>query len=119
MSIIIGQLDGCIYLWLCLWTSFFRKGWGIGSGISLFIACRSYSTNTLESFQSALPAGDGGTVGIIPYIFQLGFLDASTGMFGYNLADAIFRSNQLPSIFGLCSYNYNAIDSSVYSRNEG
>ena len=41
-------------------------------------------------------------MGIIPYIFQLGFQDAATGMFGHNLADAVFRSNQLPSIFGLC-----------------
>jgi len=78
-----------------------QKGWGLGSGISLFIAC-GVAQQILWSLFSPLPAGDGGTVGIIPYIFQLGFQDASIGMFGYNLADAVFRSNQLPSIFGLC-----------------
>jgi len=77
-----------------------QKGWGLGSGISLFIAC-GVSQQILWSLFSPLPAGDGGAIGIIPYIFQQGFLDATTGMFGFNLVDAIFRSNQLPSIFGL------------------
>jgi preprotein translocase SecY subunit len=99
MGILIGQLIGASIIVMFM-DELLQKGWGIGSGISLFIMA-GVTQQILWSLFSPLPAGDGGTVGIIPYIFQLGFLDASTGMFGYNLADAVFRSNQLPSIFGL------------------
>ena len=100
LGILIGQLVAAS-IFVMFMDELIQKGWGLGSGISLFIAC-GVAQQILWSLFSPLPAGDGGTVGIIPYIFQLGFLDASTGMFGYNLADAVFRSNQLPSIFGLC-----------------
>lgn len=100
MTILIGQLMAAS-IFVMFMDELIQKGWGLGSGISLFIAA-GVSQQILWSLFSPLPAGDGGTVGIIPYIFQLGFADASTGMFGYNLADAVFRSNQLPSIFGLC-----------------
>ena len=100
MSILIGQLVAAS-IFVMFMDELIQKGWGLGSGISLFIAC-GVAQQILWSLFSPLPAGDGGTIGIIPYIFQLGFLDASTGMFGHNLADAVFRSNQLPSIFGLC-----------------
>ena len=100
LGILIGQLVAAS-IFVMFMDELIQKGWGLGSGISLFIAC-GVAQQILWSLFSPLPAGDGGTVGIIPYIFQLGFLDASTGMFGHNLADAVFRSNQLPSIFGLC-----------------
>ena len=100
MTILIGQLMAAS-IFVMFMDELIQKGWGLGSGISLFIAC-GVAQQILWSLFSPLPAGDGGTIGIIPYIFQLGFLDASSGMFGYNLADAVFRSNQLPSIFGLC-----------------
>ena len=100
MSILIGQLVAAS-IFVMFMDELIQKGWGLGSGISLFIAC-GVAQQILWSLFSPLPAGDGGTVGIIPYIFQLGFQDASIGMFGHNLADAVFRSNQLPSIFGLC-----------------
>ena len=48
----------------------------------------------LWSLFSPLPAGDGGTIGIIPYIGQ--FIMAG------DVSNILFRSNQLPSIFGLC-----------------
>ena len=47
-----------------------------------------------------MPAGDGGVVGVLPYVIQSAIHDATTGM--GTLADTVFRSNQLPSIFGLC-----------------
>ena len=100
LGILIGQLVAAS-IFVMFMDELIQKGWGLGSGISLFIAC-GVAQQILWSLFSPLPAGDGGTIGIIPYIFQLGFLDASTGMFGMNLADAVFRSNQLPSIFGLC-----------------
>ena len=100
MGVLIGQLIAAS-IFVMFMDELIQKGWGLGSGISLFIAA-GVSQQILWSLFSPLPAGDGGSIGIIPYIFQLGFLDATTGMFGYNLADAVFRSNQLPSIFGLC-----------------
>ena len=103
LMILIGQLMAASVLVMFM-DELIQKGWGLGSGISLFIAC-GVSQQILWSLFSPLPAGDGGSIGVIPYIFQLGFLDASTGMFGFNLVDALFRSNQLPSIFGLCLLN--------------
>ena len=100
LGILIGQLIAAS-VFVMFMDELIQKGWGLGSGISLFIAC-GVAQQILWSLFSPLPAGDGGTVGIIPYIFQLAFQDAATGMFGHNLADAVFRSNQLPSIFGLC-----------------
>ena len=71
-----------------------QKGWGLGSGISLFIAC-GVSQQILWSLFSPLPAGDGGSIGIFPFIIQ----NFTSGMGDF--ADVFFRSNQLPSIFGL------------------
>ncbi len=99
LMILIGQLMAASVLVMFM-DELIQKGWGLGSGISLFIAC-GVSQQILWSLFSPLPAGDGGSIGIIPFIFQQGFMDASTGMFGFNLADTLFRSNQLPSIFGL------------------
>ena len=43
-----------------------QKGWGLGSGISLFIAC-GVSQQILWSLFSPLPAGDGGSIGIFSF----------------------------------------------------
>jgi preprotein translocase subunit SecY len=52
------------------------------------------SQQILWSLFSPMPGGDGGAVGVFPFIGQ---------MFAYgDVADAMFRSNQLPSVFGLC-----------------
>jgi preprotein translocase subunit SecY len=69
-----------------------QKGWGLGSGISLFIMA-GVAQQILWSLFSPLPAGDGGTIGIIPYIGQ--------SISGGDISNILFRSNQLPSIFGL------------------
>ena len=99
LGILIGQLMAASIIVMFM-DELIQKGWGLGSGISLFIAC-GVSQQILWSLFSPLPAGDGGSIGIIPYIFQQGCLDAATGMVGATLADTIFRSTQLPSIFGL------------------
>ena len=70
-----------------------QKGWGLGSGISLFIMA-GVSQQILWSLFSPLPAGDGGMIGILPYIGQ-SIIDG-------DMTNVFFRSNQLPSIFGLC-----------------
>jgi preprotein translocase SecY subunit len=93
LGVIIGQLIGASIIVMFM-DELIQKGWGLGSGISLFIAC-GVAQQILWSLFSPLAAGDGGSIGIVPYIIQniqLGMLDFS---------DVFFRSNQLPSIFGL------------------
>jgi len=91
MYILTGQLMAASIIIMFL-DELIQKGWGIGSGISLFIMA-GVTQQILWSFFSPLPAGDGGTIGIIPYIGQ--------SIMQNNLADTLFRSNQLPSIFGI------------------
>jgi protein transport protein SEC61 subunit alpha len=66
-----------------------QKGWGVGSGLSLFIMAGIAQT-ILWSVFSPIPATDG-PVGVLPFT-----IDAA--MNGH-AADAIFRSGALPSIF--------------------
>jgi len=68
-----------------------QKGWGLGSGLSLFILA-GVTQQILWSIFSILPAGDG-PIGIIPYIIESGFQN--------RIMDALFRTGQLPSIFAL------------------
>ena len=91
MYILTGQLMAASIIIMFL-DELLQKGWGIGSGISLFIMA-GVTQQILWSLFSPLPAGDGGTIGIIPYIGQ--------SIMQNNLADTLFRSNQLPSIFGI------------------
>ena len=91
MYILIGQLMGASVIVMFL-DELIQKGWGLGSGISIFI-CAGVSQQILWSVFSPLPAGDGGAIGIFPYIGQM-------AQYG-DVAEALFRSNQLPSIFGL------------------
>jgi preprotein translocase SecY subunit len=91
MYILIGQLMGASVIVMFL-DELIQKGWGLGSGISIFIAA-GVAQQILWSVFSPLPAGDGGSIGIFPYIGQM-------AQYG-DVADALFRSNQLPSIFGL------------------
>ena len=91
MYILTGQLMAASIIIMFL-DELLQKGWGIGSGISLFIMA-GVTQQILWSLFSPLPAGDGGTIGIIPYIGQ--------SIMQNNLADTFFRSNQLPSIFGI------------------
>jgi preprotein translocase subunit SecY len=81
-SIIIMFLDELI-----------QKGWGLGSGISLFIAA-GVSQQIVWSMFSPVPAGDGGLTGVIPNLL-------GTLLNGGNLLDVLFRANQLPSLFAM------------------
>ena len=93
LGILIGQLMAASVIVMFM-DELIQKGWGIGSGISLFIAC-GVAQQILWSLFSPLPAGDGGSIGIIPFIIQ----NIQMGMGDFS--DVFFRSNQLPSIFGL------------------
>ena len=91
LYILIGQLMAASVIVMFL-DELIQKGWGIGSGISLFIMA-GVAQQILWSLVSPLPAGDGGTIGILPYIGQ--------SIMAGDLSNIFFRSNQLPSIFGL------------------
>jgi preprotein translocase subunit SecY len=87
----IGQMMGASVIVMFL-DETIQKGWGLGSGISIFIMA-GVGQQILWSLFSPMPAGDGGAVGVFPFLGQ---------MVAYgDVADALFRSNQLPSIFGL------------------
>ncbi len=92
LAVLIGQLMAAS-IFVVFMDELIQKGWGLGSGISLFIAA-GVSQQILWSLFSPLPAGDGGSIGIVPFIIQ----NLQTG---FVFADVFFRSNQLPSIFGL------------------
>ena len=92
MYVIIGQLMVASIMIMFL-DELIQKGWGLGSGISLFIMA-GVAQQILWSLFSPLPTGDGGAIGIIPYIAQSAIAGDMSGV--------LFRSNQLPSIFGLC-----------------
>ncbi len=91
LYILIGQLMAASVIVMFL-DELIQKGWGLGSGISLFIMA-GVAQQILWSLFSPLPAGDGGVVGVIPFIGQ--------SIVNGDLSDVFFRSNQLPSIFGL------------------
>ena len=92
LYIMIGQLMAASIIIMFL-DEMIQKGWGLGSGISLFIMA-GVAQQILWSLFSPLLAGDGGTIGIIPYIAQ----SVAAG----DVSQILFRSQQLPSIFGLC-----------------
>ncbi len=91
LYILIGQLMAASIIVMFL-DETIQKGWGLGSGISLFIMA-GVAQQIMWSLLSPLPAGDGGTIGILPYIVQ--------SIMAGDLSNIFFRSNQLPSIFGL------------------
>jgi len=92
LYVLIGQLMAASIIIMFL-DETIQKGWGLGSGISLFIMA-GVAQQILWSLFSPLPAGDGGMIGIIPYIGQ--------SIMNGDISNILFRANQLPSIFGLC-----------------
>src|SRR5688572_9902654 len=88
--VVIGQLIGASII-VMLMDEMIQKGWGVGSGLSLFIMAGIAQT-ILWSVFSPVPAEDG-PVGILPFT-----IDAIANGHGY---DAIFRIGQLPSLFVL------------------
>jgi len=70
-----------------------QKGWGIGSGVSLFIAA-GVAGQVFWNLFSFIGADDGVARGVV-----IGFFQALANP-DYNIAEFIFRSNRLPSLFG-------------------
>ena len=91
LYILVGQLMGASIIIMFL-DETVQKGWGLGSGISLFIMA-GVAQQILWSIFSPLPAGDGFSIGIVPFF-------AESAIAG-DLSNVFFRYNQLPSIFGL------------------
>ncbi|WP_101477259.1 preprotein translocase subunit SecY [Candidatus Nitrosotalea bavarica] len=89
--ILIGQLIGASVI-IMLMDELVQKGWGLGSGISLFIAA-GVAQQVIWSIFSPVPAGDGGPVGVFANIIH--------GAIHHDFTNLFFRSNQLPGIFGL------------------
>jgi protein transport protein SEC61 subunit alpha len=90
IPILIGQLVGSSIIVMLL-DELVQKGWGLGLCISLFIMA-GVAQGILWAMFSPLPAQDG-PVGIFPFIIN----SIANGHIG----DTLFRSGQLPSIFGL------------------
>src|SRR5881409_2194599 len=88
--VVIAQLIGSSII-VMLMDEMVQKGWGVGSGLSLFIMAGIAQT-ILWSVFSVVPGNDG-PVGILPFVIS----HSADGQ-----ADAaIFRTGQLPSLFGL------------------
>src|SRR4051794_35543259 len=88
--IVIAQLIGSSII-VMLMDELVQKGWGVGSGLSLFIMA-GIAQSILWSVFSIVPGSDG-PVGVLPFVIS----HATDGHAG----DAIFRTGQLPSLFGL------------------
>jgi protein transport protein SEC61 subunit alpha len=90
IPILILQLVGSSVIVMFL-DELVQKGWGLGSGISLFIMA-GVAQGILWSLFSPVPAQDG-PVGIFPFLID-------SAVHG-DLSQVFFRVGQLPSIFGL------------------
>jgi protein transport protein SEC61 subunit alpha len=88
--VVIAQLIGASVIVMLL-DEMVQKGWGIGSGLSLFIMAGIAQTILWNVF-SPVPADDG-PLGILPFT-----IDAALSG---HASDAIFRTGQLPSLFTL------------------
>lgn len=92
LYVIIGQLISASIIIMFL-DELIQKGWGLGSGISLFIMA-GVAQQILWSIFSPLAAGDGSMIGVMPFVSQ--------SIMQGDISQIFFRANQLPSIFGLC-----------------
>src|SRR5829696_7963341 len=90
VPIVVGQLIAASFIVMML-DELVQKGWGLGSGISLFIMA-GVAQGIMWSVFSPIPADDG-PVGIIPFLID----SAING----DIAETLFRVGQLPSLFGL------------------
>src|SRR5213594_2979844 len=88
--VVIAQLIGSSII-VMLMDEMVQKGCGVGSDLSLFIMAGIAQT-ILWSVFSVVPGNDG-PVGILPFVIS----HSADGQAG----DAIFRTGQLPSLFGL------------------
>ena len=89
--ILVGQLIGASVI-IMLLDEMVQKGWGLGSGISMFIAA-GVAQQVIWSLFSPIPAGDGGPVGVFANIIH--------SVMVHDYSNLLFRTNQLPALFGL------------------
>ncbi len=89
--VLIGQLIGASII-IMLLDELVQKGWGIGSGISLFIAA-GVAQQVVWAMISPIPATDGGPVGVLANIVH--------AFIHNDFSNLMFRANQIPSVFGL------------------
>ncbi|WP_415281807.1 preprotein translocase subunit SecY [Candidatus Nitrososphaera sp. FF02] len=92
IAVVIAQLIGASVL-VMLMDELVQKGWGVGSGLSLFIMAGITQTILWSTFSPLPDLTTGAPIGIAPFT-----IDAA--MNG-NIQDAIFRAGQLPSLFAL------------------
>lgn len=92
VGVVIAQLIFASVL-VMLMDELVQKGWGVGSGLSLFIMAGITQTILWSTFSPLPDLSTGAPIGIAPFT-----IDAA--MEGH-WQDAIFRSGQLPSIFAL------------------
>jgi preprotein translocase SecY subunit len=90
ISILLSQLLVAGILVILL-DELIQKGWGLGSGVSLFIMA-GVAQQVLWNLFSIIPTGEG-PLGIIPYIID----SAIRGTWDL----VLFRHSNLPSLFGL------------------
>ncbi|MEE9585763.1 MAG: preprotein translocase subunit SecY [Nitrososphaerales archaeon] len=90
ISILLSQLLVAGILVILL-DELIQKGWGLGSGVSLFIMA-GVAQQVLWNLFSIIPTGEG-PLGIIPYIID----SAIKGTMDL----VLFRHSNLPSLFGL------------------
>src|SRR6266540_5659436 len=90
IPILIAQLVGSSIVVMYL-DELVQKGWGLGSGISLFIMA-GVAQGILWSVFSPVPAQDG-PVGLFPFLID-------SAIHG-DMSQVFFRVGQLPSVFGL------------------
>src|SRR5919204_2633422 len=90
VPILVGQLVGASII-VVLLDELVQKGWGLGSGISLFIMA-GVAQGILWSIFSPVPAQDG-PVGLFPFLID-------SAIHG-DMSQVFFRVGQLPSVFGL------------------
>jgi len=94
-SIIMAELI-CAGLVLILMDEMLQKGWGIGSGISLFIAAGVATQIWWNTFAPFGPMGDGKYLGAVLAFFQ-------TVAAGESLRYLLLREGGLPDLIGLGS----------------
>ena len=90
MAFILTQLF-IVGILVILLDELIQKGWGLGSGVSLFIMA-GVAQQVLWNTFSLVPSGEG-PLGVIPFIID----SVIRGTWDF----ALFRPNNLPSLFGL------------------
>ena len=99
--LVFAQLVSATLL-LLLMDEMLQKGWGIGSGISLFIAAGVAQQMFWQLFSPVGPLGDGLYVGVVPSLIYAVANATATGDWGV-LSKVVVRPSALPDLIGLAA----------------